>query len=391
MRPWHPLLLLACSALPLVAADPPTFAPPKSWEKVAAGGSPQTAVSVHDRYTVWTDKVLVEATARNRAQSFTETLFRLKTGDKAPEQLEQVVTTHGTFALLGPDGEVASGTFADCRTLYLPGLRPIPMPKDVRYAAHQWTKDGLVCTGERYVKKAGQYELTVLRLPIDRAKNELGEPTVLRPWLPVGGDGFSPDFAHGRVFARGNFVALTGTVPYPERTKRPGYTKPFTQVWDIKGGKAAWQDEVTVEAADDTHAYWFPTPDTVARRPLDGSGSVEQLALPKGTIRLDVQPPKLLALVKREKELVLTRIDLSTGDRSEYDLRAPGGKPAFGFAGGSSTRSFIVNVEPELRVPVGLDAARGEVRAVWENAVYRIPEGKATKPDAKPKWEKAGG
>ena len=50
----------------------------------------------------------------------------------------------------------------------------------------------------------GWYETAVLRFPIDRVKNALGEPAVLRPWLPLKDDAFKPDFSHGRVIARGD-------------------------------------------------------------------------------------------------------------------------------------------------------------------------------------------
>ena len=47
-------------------------------------------------------------------------------------------------------------------------------------------------------------ETAVLLYAIDRAKNLLGEKKVLRPWMLAGQGGFTPDWTHGRVFARGN-------------------------------------------------------------------------------------------------------------------------------------------------------------------------------------------
>lgn len=383
MRTWHPLLALFAFASLLPAADPP-----KNWEKLHADADKPGAAArlATGDYTVWVDKALVESTAQNRAQSFTETLYRLKTGDKQPEKLEQVVTTHGLYPLVGPKGEVANGYFADCRTLYLPGRKPIPMPKgDVRYAAHEWTADGLVCTAERYVPKDRRYEVTVQRWPIDKDKNALGEVVTLRPWTAQTDDGFKPDNTHGRVFARGRYLVCTGTVPNPER---PGFPQRATEVWDTKAEKAVWTARVTVEGADDTHAYWMPEAGVVARRPLDGSGAAEQLAIPKDAVRFDFRPPHLFALVKQEKEWVLTRFDLGTGGRVEYDLRLAGDKPNFTFASSGPTKFFSVWMEGKKEVtPVGLDATSGEVRAIRDRTLYRLPPGKKLPADAKPKWE----
>jgi hypothetical protein len=390
MRPWYPLLALFALAGPLPAADPPAAEVPKTWEKLHAVADADklgagVLLTTGDS-TVWVEKVLVESTKQFRAQSFTETVYRLKTGDQEPEKLEQVVTTHGLYPLVGPKGEVANGSFADCRTLYLPGLKPIPMPKgDVRFAAHEWAADGLVCTAERYVVKDRRYEVAVQRWPIDKDKNALGEPTTLRPWAAQSDDGFKPDNTHGRVFARGRFVVCTGTVP---DAARPGFPLRATEVWDTKGDKAVWTARVTAEGADDTHAYWAPEAGVVARRALDGTGAAEQLAIPKDAVRLDFRPPHLFALVKQEKDWVLTRFDLGTGDRVEYDLRLAGDKPGVTVSNSGPTRFVTAWADGRKEVTrFGLDAAGGEVRAVRDRTLYRIPPGKKVAADAKPKWE----
>jgi len=42
-------------------------------------------------------------------------------------------------------------------------------------------------------------------------------------------------------------------------------------VWDVRNKKVAWREEyATLEAADDKYVYWFPDPDAVARRALNG-------------------------------------------------------------------------------------------------------------------------
>lgn len=380
------LLLLLALAPHVIAADPPPV--PKAWEKLTAGGTRESTIAVRGAYTIWVDKVLVPGTERNRAQSFTETLYRIKVGDKQPEKLEQISTTHGLYPVLGPGGEIANGWFADCRTLYVPGLKPIPMPKDARFAAHEWTKDGLICTGERWSPADRQHEIAVLLFPIDRANNLLGKPTLLRPWMLKGQGGFTLDWTHGRVFVRGNFVTLTGTVPNPDR---PDFPLRASEVWDTKQSKMAWREEITVTGADDTHAYW--SVERLTRRRLDGTGKAEQLAMPKDTVSLDFHPPKWFALVKQEKGWVLTHYDLTTGDRAEYDLRLPGAKPGYNFGGSGPVRHYSVWFDGDSSdgwhngMPLGLDAATGEVRIVCDKTVYRIPAAKKLPADAKPKWE----
>jgi len=126
------LLLLALAPQVVAAADPPPV--PKTWEKLSAGGTREGTVAVRGNYAIWVDKVTIPSGAR--AESSVETLYRLKVGDKEPEKLEQVNTTHGLYPILGPAGEIANGWFADCQTLYVPGLKPILMPKNARFTAH---------------------------------------------------------------------------------------------------------------------------------------------------------------------------------------------------------------------------------------------------------------
>ena len=59
-------------------------------------------------------------TERHRAQSFVYSVYRLEAGGK-PEKLSARTGTHTEEALLGPRGEVATGTFGHTNTLFLPG------------------------------------------------------------------------------------------------------------------------------------------------------------------------------------------------------------------------------------------------------------------------------
>ena len=129
--------------------------------------------------------------------------------------------------------------------------------------------------------------------------------------------------------------------------------------------------------------------EVVSVRRLDGTGKAEQFALPKESIRFDVRSPKLFALVKQEKEWVLTLFDLTTGDRAEYDLRLSGAKPGFYISDSGPVRHYSVWLDRDRKgaMPLGLDAIAGEVRIVRDKTVYRIPVAKKLPADAKPKWE----
>lgn len=383
MRNAFPLFALA--AVPLSAgADEPKFQPPKSWQKADAKlTAPVAELNARDGYAVWVDRVIVKGTEHNRAQSFTNTVYRLKVGDEKPEQLAQQVTTHGLVALLGPRGAVATGYFGDCTAIHLPGHKPIALPKGVRFQAHHFTADGLVCTGELF--RDGKYHSEIVLFPFDRKDGFLGDTRVLQAWFPsVGPDGFKPDFYHGRLFLRGDHVAYTGELPDPAR--KLGFNKPATEVWDVRNQKVAWRQEyATLEAADDKYAYWFPEPDAVARRALDGKTTAEMLRLPKGAVRLTVEVPRVVALMPKGKEWVLTRFDLTTGERAEYDLRIPDDRQLIHVWGSGAHKTVALRVPGDL-LPLAFDPATGAVRTIWKNALYEVPVAERF-PNDKSKWE----
>jgi len=193
----------------LCAADEPKFQVPKSWQKVTTGLPAGPFLTARDGYAVAIGSAIVKGTEHNRAQSFTNTVYRFKVGSDKPEELEQRVTTHVLVALLGPKGMIATGHFADYDTIHLPGHKPIKLPKGVRFVAHHFTADGLVCSGEIF--RDGKYHSEIVLFPLDLNQGELSETQVLQGWFPtVGADGFKPDYTYGRVFYRGDFVAYTG-------------------------------------------------------------------------------------------------------------------------------------------------------------------------------------
>jgi len=369
----------------LCAADEPKFQVPKSWQKVTTGLPAGPFLTARDGYAVAIGSAIVKGTEHNRAQSFTNTVYRFKVGSDKPEELEQRVTTHVLVALLGPKGMIATGHFADYDTIHLPGHKPIKLPKGVRFVAHHFTAEGLVCSGELF--RDGKYHSEVVLFPLDLNQGELSETQVLQGWFPtVGADGFKPDYTYGRVFYRSDFVAYTGELPDP--TRRRGFNKPAIEVWNVRNKKVAWREEyATLEAADDKHVYWFPDPDAVARRSLDGKTKAEMFALPKGTVRLEIQPGRLLALVPKDKgkEWVLARFDLTTGERAEYDLRVPDDRQLIAVSGSGANRMISLRVDG-WQLPLAFDPATGDVRTVWNQALYTIPVAERFAAE-KPKWE----
>lgn len=387
MRQCACLFILA--AFPLAAgANEPTFQVPKTWQKVDATPTGLAGLTARDGFVVWIDRVIVKGTEHNRAQSFTNTVYRQKVGDKEPEQLVQQQTTHGLVALLGPKGAVATGYFADCTAVHLPGHKPLALPKGVRFVAHTFTAKGLVCSGEIY--RDNKYLSEIVLFPLDPEKGTMDDALVLREWFPsVGPDGFKFDFSHGRVFVVGDFVAAEGELPDP--TRKVGFNKRVIEVWDVRNKKVSWREEyATLEAADDKYAYWFPDKDAVARRALDGKTKAEMLRLPKGAVRLVVQAPHMFALMPvekgKEKEWVLARFDLATGARADLDLRVPDDRQLLSVSRSGPHRAIAVRVAGG-ELPLAFDLATGEVRTLWKQVLYTIPVAEQPAAVEKSKWE----
>src|SRR5205807_2304504 len=141
-----------------------------------------------------------------------------------------------------------------------------------------------------------KYHHGIVLFPIDRRLGELGDPKALRKWFVHGADGFTLDFSHGNLYARGDKLVYDGQVP---NAARPGFPDRGIEAWDVRNEKVLWREaHAGVEAADDTHAYWTRGSDVIARRALDGKTNAEQLALPKGASRIELHPPFVLAFVE---------------------------------------------------------------------------------------------
>lgn len=385
MRLLIGLLTLALLPAASVAADLPVFQVPKTWEKVDAGrAAPMGLLTARDGYAVWVESGHVPGTENLRAWLYTSTVYRHKLGDKAPEQLVQRGSSNTLVALLGPNGMVATGWFANCEQIHLPGHKPIALPKGAYYGPHAFTAGGLLC-GATYAS-AKEYQNAVVFFPINRDKGAIGEMQVLRSWpREPAPDKFVPELSHGRVFLKGNYLVYTGRATDPPR--RNDYTSDnVTEVWDVRAGKVVWRESGALQGADDTHAYWFVDTNIVVRRALDGKTKAEQLKLPGTLQQIDVQPPKMFALIERDKEWVLTHFDLTTGGNVEFDLRVPHtGHQFHWISGGGATQSVRIDIDG-AQLPFSLDAATGEAKTVWAGTAYKIPVAKRV-PAGKPKWE----
>ena len=379
---------LAVLALAAVAADATPEAP-KAWEKLTETKYAHGFLFAQDGYTAGIGAEIVKGTEQNRAQSFTYTLYRYKLGDKEPRILDRRVSTGWLMGDLGPGGAVVTGWFANADTIHLPDHKPLPLPKDkVRWAAKRLTAEGLLCYGELYADNKYHHEIVLF--PITRRLGELGDAKVLRRWFAHGADGFTLDFGHGNLHSRGEKLVYDGQVP---NAARPGFPDRGIEVWDVRNEKVLWREaNASVEAADDTHAYWTRGSDVIARRALDGKTKAEQFALPKGTQRIELHPPFVLAFVAKDKTDDAAVFDLRTGERREFGLsrsRAAQQSPS----GDHYMRQSAWFVPLPGGNPKGpfvsfrMDPATGEMRAAYNSALYKVPPTSREVPKDKPKWE----
>jgi hypothetical protein len=198
------LVAVLLSALPAAADDndppkPPPFDVPKSWQKEYDGPNAPVFLFARGGYAVWVDQVHGKhLSPAPRAITYTFNTYRQKAGVKEPEKLDTRGSTGTVVALAGPKGEVAVGFFGNYDTIYLPGEKPLKLPKDQYHTAHHFTREGLVCTLERYAET--RYQNAVVLLPISTDPAKLGEPRILRKWFDqIGADGFQPDFRHAKL------------------------------------------------------------------------------------------------------------------------------------------------------------------------------------------------
>jgi hypothetical protein len=163
-----------------------------------------------------------------------------------------------------------------------------------------------------------------------------------------------------------------------------------TAVWDEKNQRQAWTAEGGPVGADGRYAYTV-TYEGIARRPLAGKGEGSRLALPDSGVIIDFQPPHLLALFRKGKDWVASRLDLSTGDRTEFDLRIP--RTARGAVRRSySIRSPVLTWFPaptggHIGVPAAGDAGEGALFAAHGKAIYRVPVVRHERAKSPPDWK----
>jgi hypothetical protein len=381
--------LFALALLAPALAAQPAFVVPKSWERVADAPGGATSLSARGPYTCWLDRKIIPGTEHHRARSYVYSIYRHKAGGK-PEKLGGRKGTHGEEALLGPRGEVATGTFGHAHTLHLPGQAPVALPRDADYHALRFTPDGLLCLAYRYARKnknVGHYEARVVLFPIAGGKAQVDRPRVVRPWFATDYNEISGNFLHGDVFLSGDYLVRTGTRIIDAK----GRGRPTITVWDAKNGRTAWEVDGRPAAVDGRYVYSLERKELV-RRQLAGKGEAEQLPLPEWAAVIDFQPPKLFALVTRDKRWVASLLDLNTGDRAEYALEGPTGRHvASNGKPGRLSRPFYVYPDPDAAstvppFPVAGDVATGELRAARGNVIYRVPVARRVQAEERPRW-----
>jgi hypothetical protein len=371
------------------AAEPVAYEVPKSWEKIHDGPATYPLLTARGGYAVWVDQRRgTHVTPAPRAISSIFTLYRQKEGEKEPEKLDERTTTGSLATIVGPKGEIAWGYFANADTVFLPGKKPLKLPRDAYYAARHFTADGLVCAADRFSQEK-EFQSAIVLFPIDREKGELGEPRFLRKWFRTEADGVQFDFSHGKVFLRGDYVAYTGR---GVRTAKVDFPKSLTEVWDVKNQKRVWRAEEEHDAADDEYVYTFRSDKGVIRRALAGDGRGKELTLPKEMVRFDFRPPKLFAIVRQDKEWLAVVLDINTGERVEYDLRVPHGQQVFTRYASGTGEVFALNSNPnDLKqsavIGIGYDAETDTLRTHVNGAVYTVPAAKRVPAAEKPKWE----
>lgn len=383
--------LLALAAL---GAGPGELKAPKKWERLADAPARPDLLLARGGYACWVERRLVPGTENERARSFVFTLHRWKDGADRAEKLHAHTSTGSLAALLGPGGELATGHFGNFDTLYVPGQPGVRLPPGPRYQALRFVPDGLLCFAYRYVsrgKNDGGYEGSILLFPVRGGKAEVDRPRVLRPWFATDYNRISGDFLHADVFLSGDYLVHRGFRPRPGKA---GSGVSTTLVWDVKNGRVAWEAEDlgAPSGIDDRYVYFLGRGE-VARRPLAGDGAAERSSLPELEVEFDFQPPKLFALARRDEGWTAVRLDVNTGERTEYALEGPRRRPIAGGArAGNLHRPFWVYTDPlnahvaGNSMPVGGDAKTGELRAAWGGALYRIPATRTVKATERRAW-----
>jgi len=367
--------------------------PPAGWKEVAKPRFTKVdSLLARDGYLCWTESRLVPETALNRAQSFERWVFRFRLGETKPEQVYHTITTGNVIPLLGAGGVIATRYEYPNQNLFLPGQPAVKLPQVEGYQPKEFTTGGLLCHAQRYHGSGGYYESSLALIPIEEGKARADAPRLLLPWVvgELAPDGFN---RYG-TFRRGDYLIYA--LPGPGQPAKSGKVKPgklMLTVWNEKTKSKVWDTEGTPIAADDRFAYWekrSPSATVLMRRPLSGKGETSGLAIAGLGVILDFQPPKLLGLFRDKEEWILGMLDLSTGERSDYDVRVPTSirQPV---DGGSEQNRPLYLRQDESSAPymsLARDADTGVLYASRGAAIYEVPVA-ARRRWIEPKWEAA--
>jgi hypothetical protein len=381
----HALLVALMGSLTALGARPPA-----GWTKVA--DAQFTAVEVlvaEDGHLSWVEAKLDPRTKGFRAQSFDRRLYRLRVGEKKPEQIHRTEGTKTFWPLIGPGGSVATRHDYPTQHVFLPGQPAVELPVVLGYNPRTFVEGGLLCHAQRYSGEKGEYDSTLALVPIVGGKARPADAKQLLAWHRGGfrDEGFSR-YGVFRVAGR-----LIYSIPGPDRLpKDRGKAKPGAPrltVWDEVKKEQSWDAEGRPVAADD-HFVYSVERDVLVRRALAGEGKAERATLPGVDAVLALRGQRMLGLVAAKGGWAVAAFDLKAGTRTTFDLVRPdrGGRPTF-------PRSLEPNVplyasgvgdEPSRSgTPLAWDAAKGELYAADAAAIYRVPAGK---PAAwRPTWE----
>jgi hypothetical protein len=380
----RPVLMTALFALvaPLAARPEAEWKVPKTWKKVADAQltSPEKLVA-HDGWLAWTERKLIEETRYHRAQSFDQRLYRWKVDGRKVESLHQINDTGHFWPLLGPNGAVVTRELYPKQWLFLPGQKPVELPRVEAYRPMEFTSDGLLCHAQRYSGKAGLEESAITLIPITRGKAQPDDVRRLLPWVTH--ERKYSSFSDHAIFRRRGRLVYVLSEPETEppkdwRIRR----KPFLTVWDESKKTKAWEVEDSVPIAADARFVYSWDGKALVRRPLDGKkGEAGKLTIPGLSVVVDfASPAKLFGLfTQKDGSWTAKAVDLSAGTVTPYELAVPERAHVplqyfseYCMTPGSPRYLRGIVGENEM-LPVAWDSTSGALYAAHGSAIYRVP------------------
>jgi hypothetical protein len=338
------------------------------------------ALLVRDGFVCWTEKKLDPATIRNRVQTFWYRLYRAKLDGSKVESLGELKASHPVEMVLGEAGVVAWGVDYPSRQVFVPGRDAIDLPQKnpdgSRDTPREVTRDSLIC----HTVRGKEEGVTVL--PWKDGALDSSRQRALISWYarPAG---LSSDISlREDFFVRGNYLVLTEE---PRNAKGSLSHKPRTVVWDVEAKRVVWMVDGRPLGIDD-HPAFVITRSGVHRRPLDGKGPGESMALGWLHAVIDVRLPKLLALIQHDNERVPAWVDLGRGTRYRFEVKPPMEEARRRFHGWTTGSLLVAWGNPKRWQALAGDATTGTLLVGRADGIHQLPRN----PDVEPeqlRWE----